>query len=433
MKGYWINNRGQASASSVSFLDNNNTTPTVGIAPIIAGNVYNRLLSARCNYLLNVDRLSYSTAQALTKPGGVGPTWNYQIADFTPAQYIPQANWYGYTTTIEPVEGEDGIKYAWKAENTSPVTTAQAYEVKCKVIRMYPLFYTDRITIDSAASYDKLRELVNSLYLTNFVDNTKLNLPTFEGNLVQGSSGSSVSNVTMKQNKHYAGFGKKQSAEYLYQNGLYFPHYNTRYSTTYPDAGVGPLDVSMSPFSMTRNNIVIDNNSSGYTTDIAYNSSIEEGLPFFLNLCTTATGYLSQTAWETNSVLPFSSLDNLYGDNCIFNPNTEDMLGYKIERGNITPLPQIKNNQVVHFGDGLGVLDSTYMSQLYFANRYIPNEPFRHCYIDTNRSSGVIDYVYFIITYLTNNIITLTKNPNADGLYLHWTFNRIKEMIINES
>ena len=429
MKGYWINNNGgQASASPVSLL---RETPSIGIAPILTPNSYDRSLTANCNYLLDVQNLTYSSSQMLTVPEGVTGKWQYNIANYTPNNVLPNNPWFGFTTTVQPVVGEDGIKYEWKAEQENPITMARVYQMKCKIIRIAP-YVLNPYTLSDKQSYVTLMDYIDKLYEANFTDNTKLQLPIWTGQLAPGGGGGTTQGVaTMKQNRHYAAVGVATPGQkYIYEDGIFLPHSTIQYvNPDYHQYSMFPIDVTVSPISMMRTGVVIPNNYTTDRDDIVHQRTslgTTQGLPFFFNNTVTGMGrYATSGEFEFPS-MPFNVNQTFATTGSEANQALVRLYGYKMEKS-VTPLPHIASNQVVHFGDGRGVLDSTLLSKYVFRGIEYTNKASRYCYLQFNAKNR-LTYVYFIITYLTNDIITITKHNQSDVLYGHFELNNKLEV-----
>ena len=137
MRGYWINNGGKASASPVSLFNDNNI---IGLPPVCIGNSIDKSLSTNSNSCIDLSKLSFSSPVLCPKfPSPyIRSTMYYEIADFTPTQFIP-ANFLGYTTNYQNIN-EDGFKTLFIPSSTDIVTQADVYTIKCKVIRLKERF-----------------------------------------------------------------------------------------------------------------------------------------------------------------------------------------------------------------------------------------------------------------------------------------------------
>ena len=412
MRGYWINGAGQQ-PDPVSLLNND---VTIGLPAVCAGNKIDNSLSARCSSAIDLSSLSFSTAKLLPKyPAGYRrSTMYYQIADYVPTQFLP-SGWKGYSTSYNKLNTDD-YKVEFTNDNDDTITTAQAYTIKCKIVKFYETFKSDLDSID--ALYTDIQDFKN-YYLLNYED--ILELPAFNNTIGIQSSLSTSASATMKQNTKYVAI-QQAASENLNVGSLFFPRQWVKNIKSFEDLNwVCTTDVSTAP---TSNFLVssyhIKSDSTSKRTDLVNNS-----IPFFLSFCSDG-GLRWSTSTETGSLLikDFALTNLLPGGD--LNANAKNY-GYKQspELNIFTQLPYIAPNQVRAFGDGQHSLDNTLVDNFTYNNRtFAKDDPLRYCFIDTNNLTTSarfqINAVYWVITYIDNDIQTLSVNTRIrDHFYGH--------------
>lgn len=398
-KGYFISRAGAGQQPSPALFSN-----LVGLPPVVVGNKLDNSLSARCSSAIDLSTLKFSTAKLLPKfPAPyIRSTMYYQIADFIPTQFIPPS-WYGFTTSYR-VTDEAGYKTIFQVGD-SIVDTARAYTIKCKVVKFYESFSTQCESID--ALYTDLQDYKN-YYLLNY--NDILDLPVFEGQVgVKPTSQSS--SVIMRQNtKWVATSAAGGGVSNINVGSLFFPRQwvrNAKYAEGLNWQCTG--DVSTNPvgtFMVTPYTITSD--KTGKRTDLVNNT-----IPFFMNFCADGSFMWStSTEAQTRQIKDFDLNDFLAGGDLV---NTQHY-GYKQDTINaFTQLPYIPAGEVRAFGDGQHSLDSTLVDNYSYNNRaFYSDDPLRYAYVDTYNVNITTRYrinaVYWVITYIDNDIQTLSVN-----------------------
>lgn len=414
MRGYWINNGGKASASPVSLFNDNNI---IGLSPVCVGNSIDNSLSTNSNSCIDLSKLSFSSPVLCPKfPSNyVRSSMYYEIADFTPVQFIP-SNFLGYTTNYQHIT-EDGFKTLFIPSSTDIVTQANVYTIKCKVIRLKERF-TSTTCESIDALYTDLQDYKN-YYLLNFADNELLNLPTFSGKIgiKPGASGPVTSNL-MKQNKHFASFGSSGGGiENINVGSLFFPRRFIRNSIYLTDLNwIDTYDVTSNPCAGFLYSPYVQKNSSSVRTDVFNNK-----IPFFINFCSDG-GIMWTTSTEAEDLNRKEfNLNNIVTNGDLI--NTEHY-GYKQNdfSQRFVQLPYISSNKIQAFGDGLHELDNTLVNNYNYNNRtFLPDDPLRYAYVQTTNVNVTtryrVQYVYWVITYISNDVQTINVNSSLPN---HW-------------
>ena len=398
-KGYFISRARAGQQPSPALFSS-----LTGLPPVLVGNKLDNSLSARCSSAIDLSKLRFSTAKLLPNfPSNYRrSTMYYQIADFIPAQFIPP-NWHGFTTGYR-VTDEPGFKTIFQVGD-SIVDTARAYTIKCKVVKFYESFSTECESID--ALYTDLQEYKN-YYLLNY--NDILDLPIFEGQIGVKPSAQKET-IMIRQNTKWVGISKKGSGTSNINVGsLFFPRQwvrNAKYVEGLNWQYTG--DVSTNPvgtFMVTP--YTITSNYTSVRTDLVANA-----IPFFMNFCSDGSFMWSKsTEAQTRQIKDFDLNDFLPGGNLI---NTQHY-GYKQDTINaFTQLPYISGGQIRAFGDGQHSLDSTLVDNYSYNNRtFYSDDPLRYAYVDTYNVNVTTRYsiraVYWVITYIDNDIQTLSVN-----------------------
>ena len=411
MKGYWFNLGGASSSPTPPSIGQD----TIGLPTCIAGNDINNSLSANSNSNIDLSKLTWSTPKLL--PNYPAPyirsTMYYQIADFTPKQYIPK-EWLGYTTVFSNVFGENGIKTYFLPTSEDIIISCKAYTFKCKIIRMYESMTST--TVESIDDLIKDLQDYKNYYNINFGESKDLlNLPTFTGTvgLASTSGGSVVNNINI--------------------NGKFFPRRWIKnidvWSLDWTDTG----DVSTSPTGSFIYSPYIIKSNIEERTDV-----LDNKIPYFFNLSSDGgIDWHSSTEAESTRFKYFNLNDFKNGGDLI---NTDNYgyrgSGYYDDNGmfhtdgkKYTQLPYIAPNNIYYFGDGKGLLDSTLVdTYTYNGNSFHYTDPLRYAYIQTvkvNVSTRYrVKYVYWIITYLDNDIQELTIDTAPNHWYGHIVKNK---------
>lgn len=413
MKGYWFNLGGASSSPTPPSIGQD----TIGLPTCMVGNDVSTSLSINSNSNIDVSKLTWSTPKLL--PNYPAPyirsTMYYQTADFTPKQYIPTA-WYGYTTVWSSVFGENGIKTYFLPTSNDIITSCKAYTFKCKIIRMYESMTST--TVESIDALIKDLQDYKNYYNINFGENKDLlNLPIFTGTV--GLPPSSGGSVTIKQNRHYSSTGGGSVVNNININGKFLPRRWIRNIDTWSLDWTDTGDVSTSPvgsFIYSPYKIV---SSSAVRTDVLNNK-----IPYSFNLSGDGgIQWHSSTESSTYNFKYFNLNDFKNGGDLI---NT-DNYGYRgagqyndsgifiPDSKKYTQLPYIAPNNIYYFGDGKGLLDSTLVdTYTYNGNSFHYTDPLRYAYVETvnvNVTSRYrVRYVYWVITYLDNDIQELTTD-----------------------
>ena len=430
MRGYWLNNNGGSTPSPSSGGSDSSDTDIIGIPPLIGGDHYNNLLTGIPNYCITLEGFPTPQNCPIIPSGVISAEVKYSVIDANLIKTIPavtpndSSKWLGYTNKYNIISDDNNYKLNFYTENTTLISTQQCYDVGVKVLEFsFPTTYT----LDNL---DTVYQLVDTYYLLN--KDVILNLPVWTGDFgMRWSEGSSIS--TMKQNHKYVGVGITSNGERYNLGGNYIQrHYIPQYQC--------PLDTSWSspnPLgSFTRNSFIQFPGTYFGTKNcdtIYYQNKYY--LPFFISNFSSGRmmrGSSGETEGLTNLDCPKNSINTVeQTPNSLFdNYGYTESNAYAFKRKLVSVLPKISSNQIVHGGDGLGVFDTPLIDNYTYKGRtFNKNQPHRYCYLKTleqpvSTRPRYINRVYFLITYLKNNIITITPNMTyGHRFYTHTTDN----------
>lgn len=404
MKGYWLNTpTGEVNSSPVVLSDEEEI---IGLPPCMCGNSINNLLTANSNSSIDMSSLSFSPKKYL--PLYPSPYLRsfmyYEIADFVPPQYIPYTTepWLGYSYLYENIN-ENGYKTLFIPSQTEPVTSCKSYKLKCKIIRLSESGGSS--TLDSIDELYNRLERYKKYYELNFYNNNDLlQLPTFMGNLgIKPGSGGTQKSVTMKQNTKYVGIKTSGGGqENININSLFLPRYHIGNAELDNWISTGDFSTSPVPSFIMSPYIVRTTNSTERLDDV---------FPFFLNMCSSGEILHTRSGGSESYLNKNFNLNKFKTSGDLVNI---DNYGYRQNDYNLfTNIPYIASNQIVKFGDGNGILDIPISENYTYNNRVFNSKDcLRYCFIDFSNvyisTSYRINSVYWIITYLDNEIQTLT-------------------------
>ena len=421
MRGYWSSNSGGGGTPlPVGEIDN---SKIIGIPPLIYATLNNNL-SANTKSFLPINSITYSTAESMST------YWNYQYSDVS--NYIVKslgANFKGFTNLYNILENDNDFKLQFKNPNTDIITSQNVYDVGAILFKFTPKWNAPSSVKTPYASLTSASEG----YLSTIQPNLNNWIPIWTGDFGIPWATGINSIATMKQNKHYIGFGKNTpSEETNLLNGNFFNRYHNRADAQtltdnvfYTEFNSGQLDTNWSipnPHGCVLRSLWGGNfYSTNSLTDIIQNSSSESGLPFFIDnrgaRLHFATGQSFQTFKKNEFKKTNISVQNTF--NSLF-----DNYGYTQENDdNYVVLPKISSNQMVYGGDGGGVLDSPLIdSYVYNNHTFLKNSPSRYMYLNTAYSlvGGIPTYttnaIYMILTYLKNDVILLSNTTDISYL-----------------
>lgn len=350
------------------------------------------------------------------------PDWPYPDKDGDYYMYLPAA-FKGYITEAE--DSPSVYKTILKGDpNAATITSQKVYKIG---IDVYKLVFPDLGGADfhTGSIYGDVEKAAQIFKNRLFSDS---NIPIFTGNFRPNGSGGGVNTLaSIKQNRHYAAVGRKSGSVDLLTPGMssrYFIRKNNNFNTDTYGSGAGDTMYSNG----SAEGGVLRNGRTTIGTkvyDWATSGTNAGILPWGINL--TSGSYVMYNSTNGNIVdttrpriQPFTSrtfphsflisdfitvgntTNSFYNNrySWIMDPNAAYM-----------PLPKLPNNAKIYGGTGSGVLDvpiiDVYQHPRVSEWSFRYDDPARYAFVECNTSTS-LRTIIFIVTYFTNDIITIT-------------------------
>ena len=459
MRGYWKNNKGTTIGGTSPTGEHipyntliNNVAPTgeiVGIPPYIIGATESQWDSSSTfykTYLLDVDALTYIN---------LGNNVYYANADSAirvvgknKTGPIPVFSGFSNRYTVSPPNLDVTNNFLTKTFDINKYDTT--YNIKCYDVGCYVFKIQNSASNPYTGAAQAAATYKETVDLNNFIPKWTGNWGGLQYGTYQDNQ-QVIQKVNLKQNKHYANCttktGQITDLDFTYCStdtvgGGILSRYVPRYLGTLThynldtDFGFnnkyncGSLDTVWSkpnPMGSYLTSCIGGYLKNGTPTDVYQNTTnSNKGIPFLLNnfmgkelnIGYSQPGPLMMGEYYIRRTSFSNNLDAQNKPVLDVELNEQGLTKYGIEfdTSEVIMLPKIKSNQIVYGGDGAGIFDQPIKTNYTYNNRtFNYKNPARYMYNDGNN-------YYIIITYLKNDILTLTtlENFTANSFQCNW-------------